>query len=831
MIKSKKGIAQLLVLSILFLVSGIIAMVAFNAKGYIPDESLGQSQIELLLLKEDASSALSRADFALKYSATKSIFDLMNDALIENPECGYHINPLITDNCKFEDSDYKNYLIKNFDFYTENRLFVPQYEFEVEQNRGKTVVKANPKEKIKIFNHEPISISSHIDLLDVWPSNSKNLSSCYENDGGIKISGYLPNKDIAEVYPASNGIVESICINRCNTLTDSSCQKTCDGFGTNIVISHNAGYATRYTHLNPDSITVSEGDEVFSFPNPNDLDQRMKIAEAGNSGDSSELQIGFLLYKSVSEINNKNSELSPLCFFSLDSLDRLDFKNSAISCQNKYSGGINLTKAPYELSPECKNLPFNSIDKSVVGAYLSESKKYDKIIATAAKQYNIPEALLKSIITIESSFKPDVRSPTGPVGIMQFAQATAERYGLKTNKCCTDQELDSKTCNLNTQLCTANNDERFIPEKAIPAGAKLISELYYKYGKNIYLAALGYHSGEGASKPISERCPNLGPHNVDNCVANVRDYNRDSSADAVIDYVNKLSKFYPAWGGMLSVSTEIGSYYEVNPYTETELDLDISLFNRVQVNAENIMSNCEGDNNIFDCVETSVQEINDDLGGIIPYENCVYFLLEDEHKNYRQDIINFVEQYENCKNYDWNEILNHSTDSCSCGINYPDINGLDIRISSDKIQFIKEGSLFKKPKVIYEHYTAPESPRVIYGNTGYFDLPFTYDSRVGENVILLENGEEMVEVAGGQSILQRLWGAISRTNNLKDSYLSRDEQGMLLNLENNQATCIAQVRTYSFCFDTGQKVTGYNPASKSYEFNTPLIVPFSIKID
>ena len=66
-------------------------------------------------------------------------------------------------------------------------------------------------------------------------------------------------------------------------------------------------------------------------------------------------------------------------------------------------------------------------------------------------------------------------------------------------------------------------------------------------------------------------------------------------------------------------------------------------------------------------------------------------------------IAEFIIAYENCKNYNWEEL--NVPAACDCGIGFPDIPGTNIRVTANKLQFIKGN------RVIYEHMTSPESPR------------------------------------------------------------------------------------------------------------------------
>ncbi len=85
---------------------------------------------------------------------------------------------------------------------------------------------------------------------------------------------------------------------------------------------------------------------------------------------------------------------------------------------------------------------------------------------------------------IESEFCPCLQSPTKPLGMFQFTQATGATYGLKTV----------------SGASPANPDERCEPEKAAAAAARFMKALMGRFGtgpSSVPLAVASYNSGEG----------------------------------------------------------------------------------------------------------------------------------------------------------------------------------------------------------------------------------------------------------------------------------------------------------------------------------------------
>jgi len=88
-------------------------------------------------------------------------------------------------------------------------------------------------------------------------------------------------------------------------------------------------------------------------------------------------------------------------------------------------------------------------------------------LATAAEANNLPAPFFIRLLLQESGFRPGVVSPVGAQGVAQFMPDTAARMGL---------------------------DNPFDPLQAIPASARLLRNLFEKFG-NLGLAAAAYNAG------------------------------------------------------------------------------------------------------------------------------------------------------------------------------------------------------------------------------------------------------------------------------------------------------------------------------------------------
>lgn len=99
------------------------------------------------------------------------------------------------------------------------------------------------------------------------------------------------------------------------------------------------------------------------------------------------------------------------------------------------------------------------------------ASQYMPLFLNASRQYNVPLDVLLAVAQTESDINPNVVSPTGVRGIMQVTQNTYNGLGF--------------------------TGDRALPENSINAGAKLLSQLYGKYGnwEDAWYAYNGGHNG------------------------------------------------------------------------------------------------------------------------------------------------------------------------------------------------------------------------------------------------------------------------------------------------------------------------------------------------
>jgi len=112
----------------------------------------------------------------------------------------------------------------------------------------------------------------------------------------------------------------------------------------------------------------------------------------------------------------------------------------------------------------------NSVNNNFIDRVNNRLKTYSNIISEASDKYNLPENLIKAVITTESAAKNEAKSPVGAKGLMQLMDGTAKDLGV-TNS--------------------------FDPRQNIMGGAKYLSQMLTKFDGDMNLALAAYNAGPG----------------------------------------------------------------------------------------------------------------------------------------------------------------------------------------------------------------------------------------------------------------------------------------------------------------------------------------------
>lgn len=126
---------------------------------------------------------------------------------------------------------------------------------------------------------------------------------------------------------------------------------------------------------------------------------------------------------------------------------------------------VNKTKPSLPIADNYNNNNNNFLDR-----VNNRLKNYSNIISEAANKYNLPENLIKAVITTESAAKNEAKSPVGAKGLMQLMDGTAKDLGV-TNS--------------------------FDPRQNIMGGANYLSKMLQKFDGDLNLALAAYNAGPG----------------------------------------------------------------------------------------------------------------------------------------------------------------------------------------------------------------------------------------------------------------------------------------------------------------------------------------------
>ena len=110
----------------------------------------------------------------------------------------------------------------------------------------------------------------------------------------------------------------------------------------------------------------------------------------------------------------------------------------------------------------------------------AKASPFRQTINQAAKKYGVSSSLIKSVITIESCFKPSARGSSGEKGLMQLMPGTARRFNIKNG---------------------------YSAHQNIHGGAKYLGLLLDRYKGNTHRAVAAYNAGEG-NVSLSGKIPN-----------------------------------------------------------------------------------------------------------------------------------------------------------------------------------------------------------------------------------------------------------------------------------------------------------------------------------
>ena len=111
---------------------------------------------------------------------------------------------------------------------------------------------------------------------------------------------------------------------------------------------------------------------------------------------------------------------------------------------------------------------------------VANRKRFGGNIEAAARDHQLPLALVHAVITAESAYDPNAVSRAGAVGLMQLMPATAQRYGV---------------------------GDRRDPQANLQGGTRYLKDLLGMFNNDVRLAVAAYNAGENAVISYGRQVP------------------------------------------------------------------------------------------------------------------------------------------------------------------------------------------------------------------------------------------------------------------------------------------------------------------------------------
>jgi soluble lytic murein transglycosylase-like protein len=135
--------------------------------------------------------------------------------------------------------------------------------------------------------------------------------------------------------------------------------------------------------------------------------------------------------------------------------------------------------------PAAEVFDYSSLEKmtaigSVATANPALRAQFAPLIAQVAHEHNLDVSLLHAIITVESGYNAQAKSPAGAIGLMQLMPGTAQKYGVRNI---------------------------WDPLENLHGGARYLRFLLTMFPNKLDLVLAAYNAGEGAVQQAGMKIP------------------------------------------------------------------------------------------------------------------------------------------------------------------------------------------------------------------------------------------------------------------------------------------------------------------------------------
>lgn len=463
------------------------------------DLKLGERQAALLRTAQEGERTLLYTDIAARYAYEIAVFKTAQQwyTLDEDASgCGsYRGTPVLygqQDCMEYLDtleravketvSTYFNTALNRYFAAYEEKEDVPLLydNYDLSFEKGLVIGKPSQDLILAVFSKTSEAVVEEIEinpytgakmLFTQWPvaSDVREIDSCfgYRNiDYGTK---FHPGIDID-----AKGHVPILSIGA-GTVTTLEPER----WGR-VIVDHGNGISSEYLHLN--TVTVAVGDAVNAGDQIGTSGGRGDNKKTGKKGPNAydeHLHFGIIDTNVDKTLVDQwghqgvivEKFVNPLCYFAdketlgysiVQTLGCTEYGGAYKFCE-QYSKdtGITVVDEEYVASASTEAM-LSSIDAL-----------YGKMIESAVTDTTISKALVIAVIAQESSGNPNAVSSTGCAGLMQFCASSAKEYDLSL-------------------------EDRFVPEKAIPAGVALLQDnmkSFLSYSDKDAFALAAYNGG------------------------------------------------------------------------------------------------------------------------------------------------------------------------------------------------------------------------------------------------------------------------------------------------------------------------------------------------
>jgi hypothetical protein len=132
--------------------------------------------------------------------------------------------------------------------------------------------------------------------------------------------------------------------------------------------------------------------------------------------------------------------------------------------------------------PKVEEIDYSALERmrGLAGVNAALRAQFAPLIAQVAMEYGLELPLMHAIVTVESGYNPQAKSPAGAIGLMQLMPGTAQKYGVRNI---------------------------WDPLENLQGGARYLRFLLAMFPDQLDLVLAAYNAGEGAVMQAGMKIP------------------------------------------------------------------------------------------------------------------------------------------------------------------------------------------------------------------------------------------------------------------------------------------------------------------------------------